>query len=52
MYRIIAPGNGGRTDRYVWTQTLGELTVNIPVPKGTKGKMLDIDYTNTKLRVS
>ncbi len=44
-------GNGGTTDRYVWTQTLSELTVNVPVPAGTKTKMLDIEISNKKLRV-
>lgn len=46
-----APGNGGKTDKYVWTQTLSELTVTIPVPDGTKAKMLSIDFSNTKLKV-
>lgn len=45
------PGNGGKTDKYVWTQTLSELTINIPVPAGTKTKMLDVQITNTKLKV-
>jgi hypothetical protein len=45
------PGNGGRTDKYVWTQQLSELTVNVPVPAGTKGKQLDIDISNRRLRV-
>ncbi|KAG5182778.1 HSP20-like chaperone [Tribonema minus] len=31
-------GNGGRTDTYVWTQTLSELSVTIPVPPGTKSR--------------
>lgn len=47
-----AVGNGGRTDKYVWIQQLSDLTVNIPVPAGTKTKMLDIKITNTKLSVS
>ncbi len=46
-----ALGNGGKTERYVWTQTLSELTVNVPVPAGTKTKMLDIEISNKKLRV-
>lgn len=44
-------GNGGKTDRYVWTQQLAELMVNVPVPAGTKTKMLDIEFTNRRLRV-
>jgi hypothetical protein len=27
---------------YSWRQELGELTVTIPVPKGTRGKDLDV----------
>lgn len=46
------PGNGGKTDKYVWTQQLADLAINIPVPVGTKAKMLDIKFTNSKLKVS
>ena len=46
------PGNGGRTDLYVWTQTLSELNVNLPMPPGTKAKMLEVDIRNTHLKVS
>jgi hypothetical protein len=45
------PGNGGRTDRYSWTQQLSEVTVNVPMPPGTKSKMLDVDYSNKRLKV-
>ena len=44
-------GNGGRTDKYTWTQTLSEVTVNIPLPTGVKSKMLNVDIKNTKLKV-
>ena len=47
-----AIGNGGKTDKYVWIQQLADLTVNVPVPEGTKTKMLDVKITNTKLYVS
>jgi CS domain len=33
-----ADGNGGKTQHYAWTQTLGDLSVNIPVPPGTKSR--------------
>lgn len=46
-----APGNGGRTDKYVWAQTLSELTVTIPVPPGTKTKMLNVEITNKRIKV-
>ena len=46
------PGNGGSTDKYVWTQSLQEVVINIPLPAGTKSKMLKVDIQNTKLKVS
>jgi hypothetical protein len=45
-------GNGGKTDKYVWTQTLSELTVNIHLPPGTKTKMLDVQIKNSSIKVS
>ena len=45
------PGNGGITDRYVWTQSLSEANITVKVPKGTKTKMLDIKISNHKLKV-
>ena len=50
MY-IIALGNGGKTDKYSWSQTLADLCVNIPLPVGTKTKMLDVVIKNTHLKV-
>lgn len=35
----------------MWTQQLSELAVNVPVPAGTKTKMLDIEFTNKRLKV-
>lgn len=40
--RVVLPGNGGATDKYTWTQTLGEVTVSIPLPPGTRAKQLDV----------
>ena len=48
---IIAVGNGGSTDRYTWTQQMSDLSVTVPVPAGTKTKMLDVKITNTRLMV-
>lgn len=42
-------GNGGETESYVWTQTLGEVIVNVTVPEGTRSKMVDVVMTSTKL---
>jgi hypothetical protein len=44
-------GNGGSTDKYTWTQSLSEVTVNIKVPPGTKAKMLNVDIKNNSLKV-
>jgi len=41
--QIPNAGNGGSADNYTWEQTLGEVTVNIPIPEGTTSKMLTVD---------
>jgi len=46
------PGNGGSTDKYVWTQTLEEVHVYIPVNPNTKTKDLDIKIETSKCFVS
>lgn len=35
-------GNGSKTETYYWTQTLEELTINIPLPPNTKSKQLNV----------
>ena len=45
-------GNGGTVpNKYVWTQTLSEVTVTIPVPQGTRGKDLNVIIGRQKLIV-
>jgi hypothetical protein len=44
-------GNGGKTDRYRWTQTLQELSVFVPIPASTRGKDLVVDFQQKKLKV-
>jgi len=45
-------GNGGTVPgRYVWTQTLSEVTVTIPVPENTRGKDLNITIAKKTLKV-
>ncbi|CAI5740652.1 unnamed protein product [Peronospora destructor] len=44
-------GNGGQTDKYVWTQTLQEAQVNFAVPEGTKSRQVDVDLRAGKLKV-
>lgn len=36
---------------YKWKQTLQDVTVTIPVPQGTKSKMLVVDIKKTHLKV-
>ena len=45
-------GNGLDLDTYSWTQTLAEVVVCVPVPKGTKGKDCDVKITRDSLRVA
>ena len=45
-------GNGGTVPgKYVWTQTLQELNVVIPVPNGTRGRNLNVTISKNKLKV-
>ena len=43
--------NGGKTDKYTWTQTLSEVNMSIPVPENTRAKMLDIVISTKKIKV-
>lgn len=47
----IPIGNGGSTSRYVWTQTLEEVTVHIPIPNGTRAKDLTVKIDAHSLSV-
>jgi len=40
-------GNGGETEKYVWTQTLDDLEVRVAVPPGTKSKQIKCVFTKT-----
>ncbi|EFJ43123.1 hypothetical protein VOLCADRAFT_83419 [Volvox carteri f. nagariensis] len=44
-------GRGADLDRYSWAQTLSEVTVSVPVPKATKGRMLDVVITKSHFKV-
>ena len=44
-------GNGGRTDKYVWTQTLEEVEMKIDVPKNTTGKDCIVTFESHHLKV-
>lgn len=45
-------GNGGQTDRYVWSQPLiEEVNINIPIAGHFKGRDLNITSDSKKLKV-
>ena len=44
-------GNGGTTDRYVWTQTLQEVNMMIRLDPGTRSKSIQCDITPTSLKL-
>ncbi|CAG9467008.1 unnamed protein product [Pedinophyceae sp. YPF-701] len=50
----IAPnrGNGADLDKYSWTQTLHDVTVAVPLPKGLRARDLDVRITRSQLRVA
>ncbi len=44
--------NGGKTDKYVWSQSLSEVNVEIALPAGTSSKQLDVSIEPMRLHVS
>lgn len=46
------PGNGGKTDKYVWTQTLSEVEVTLEIDANLRGKNLKIDIKKRHLFVA
>ena len=50
----IAPnaGNGASTSWGEWFQSLGDVTVNVSVPPGSKSRDLDVVMTRTKIKVA
>jgi len=45
-------GNGGTVDeKYVWTQTLSELSVTVPLPDNTRGRDLNVVMNKNKLKI-
>ena len=49
--RQVPVGNGGSTTRYVWTQTLEEAVVHIPVPEGIRAKDLDVKINPSSISI-
>ena len=43
--------NGGECQDYKWSQTLTDLDVRVPVPKGTKSKDVKVEIRSDSLRV-
>ncbi|XP_010917089.1 protein BOBBER 1 [Elaeis guineensis] len=49
--RMPNSGNGLDLDKYSWTQTLQEVTVNIPVPQGTKSRFVMCEIKKNHLKI-
>ncbi|KAG6579322.1 Protein BOBBER 1 [Cucurbita argyrosperma subsp. argyrosperma] len=49
--RVPNKGNGLDMDNYSWTQTLQEVNVNVPVPKGTKSRFVVCEIKKNHLKV-
>lgn len=49
--RVPNKGNGLDMDNYSWTQSLQEVTINIPVPEGTKSKFVACEIKKNHLKV-
>jgi hypothetical protein len=47
----IPVGNGGRTDKYVWTQTLKDLTVTVQLPANTVGRNLIVEIEPNSIKI-
>jgi hypothetical protein len=45
-------GNGLKTDKYWFVQTLGDFTLNVFIPDNVKAKSLDVVYTTKRLKVA
>jgi len=45
------PGNGLKTDRYMFTQSLQDISLSVFIPEGTKAKDLIVEYGSKKLKV-
>lgn len=45
-------GNGGQTEKYVWHQTLTEVTAYVTLPPGTKGNMIDVKLGISEVKVA
>ncbi|KAK8537189.1 hypothetical protein V6N13_042137 [Hibiscus sabdariffa] len=49
--KVPNKGNGLDLENYSWTQTLQEVTVNVPVPSGTRSKFVVCEIKKNHLKV-
>ncbi|KAG6605783.1 Protein BOBBER 1, partial [Cucurbita argyrosperma subsp. sororia] len=49
--RVPNNGNGLDMENYCWTQTLQEVNINVPVPKGTKSRFVVCEIKKNHLKV-
>ncbi|MCL7027665.1 hypothetical protein MKW94_009102 [Papaver nudicaule] len=49
--RVLNKGNGLDMDKYSWTQNLQDVTINIPVPQGTRSKSVSCEIKKNHLKV-
>ncbi|KAK8599903.1 hypothetical protein V6N13_060290 [Hibiscus sabdariffa] len=49
--KVPNKGNGLDLEKYSWTQTLQEVTVNVPVPTGTKSRFVVCEIKKNHLKV-
>uniref|UniRef100_A0A7R9U371 CS domain-containing protein n=2 Tax=Pinguiococcus pyrenoidosus TaxID=172671 RepID=A0A7R9U371_9STRA len=47
----IPVNNGGATDKYVWSQTLGEATMHVPLPEGMRARDIRVEILPSGLTV-
>ncbi|KAG8468146.1 hypothetical protein KFE25_007198 [Diacronema lutheri] len=43
--------NGGQTDKYVWEQTVGDVTIAVPLPTGTRSRDITCSIGRRHLRL-
>lgn len=47
----ISTYNGGETDKYIWSQNITDITIQIKLDSPLKGKDLDITFTHNHIKV-
>jgi len=50
-FASISTYNGASTSKYNWSQSISDVTVQVPIPAGTKGKDLDVAFHTTSIKV-